>query len=168
MISVLSCEEALSLDKTTIKSGYLSEKKLMDNAGRYIAQFITEYILDPFNQQFVVLAGPGNNGLDGIICHHYLLEYGVNTELLLINEEIATSWVFKEYSINDDSVSIYTNKYIFSPENYLIDGIFGMKISPPVINFKLFKTKFTLSPSVIQNLVILTSVIGSYFSFDLI
>ena len=47
MIRVLSCEEAFSLDKTTIKSGYLSEKKLMDNAGRSLAQFIMEYILDP-------------------------------------------------------------------------------------------------------------------------
>ena len=100
MISVLSCEEAYSLDKTTIKSGYLSEKKLMDNAGCSLAQFIMEYISDPFNQQFVILAGPGNNGGDGIICHHYLLEYGANSELLLLNNDMKASWIFKDYSID--------------------------------------------------------------------
>ena len=92
MISVLSCEEAFSLDKTTIKSGYLSEKKLMHNAGRSLAQFIMEYISDPFSHQFVILAGPGNNGGDGIICHHYLLEYGANSELLLLNNDLKASW----------------------------------------------------------------------------
>ena len=79
---------SIFLDKKTITSGYLSEKKLMDNAGRSLAQFIMEYISDPFNQHFVILAGPGNNGDDGIICHHYLMEYGANSVLLLLNNDI--------------------------------------------------------------------------------
>ena len=49
MIPVLSCEEAFSLDKDTVNSGNLSDKQLMDNAGRSLAQFIIEYIEDPFN-----------------------------------------------------------------------------------------------------------------------
>jgi len=126
MISVLSCEEAYSLDKTTIKSGYLSEKKLMDNAGRSLAQFIMEYISDPFNQQFVILAGPGNNGGDGIICHYYLLKYGANSELLLLNNDMKASWIFKDYSIHEISVIIYSATYTFCPDNYYIDGMFGI------------------------------------------
>ena len=47
MIPVLSCEQSYSLDKITIDSGYLSEKQLMDNAGRLLAQFIIEYIACP-------------------------------------------------------------------------------------------------------------------------
>ena len=113
MIPVLSCEESFSLDKDTINSGHLSDKELMDNAGRSLAQFIIEYIPDPFNQQFIILAGPGNNGGDGIICHHYLLEYGAPSELLLLNENIKESWIFKEYSIHDDSVSLYSTTYKF-------------------------------------------------------
>ena len=128
MISVLSCDESFYLDKTTIKSGYLSEKKLMDNAGRSLAQFIMEYISDPFNQQFVILAGPGNNGGDGIICHHYLLEYGANSELLLLNNDMKTTWIFKKYSIDGKSVKIYSNTFTFNPDNYYIDGMFGIGI----------------------------------------
>ena len=112
MIPVLSSKEAFSLDKTTVDSGYLSEKELMDNAGRSLAQFAIENISDTFNKQFVILAGPGNNGGDGIICHHYLLEYGANSELLLLNDVMKASWIFKEYSIHGDSVKRYSNTYI--------------------------------------------------------
>ena len=38
--------------------------------------------------------------------------------------------------------------------DYVIDGIFGMKISPPFILSKFLRTKFTPCSSVIQNLVI--------------
>ena len=130
MIPILSCKEAFALDKITIDSGHLSEKKLMDNAGRYIAQFITEYILDPsnylseeelmdnagrsiaqfiienikdsFNQTFIIIAGPGNNGGDATICHHYLQYYGVSSKLLLFSKIQKQSWIFKNYSISMD------------------------------------------------------------------
>ena len=94
MIPVLSCKEAYSLDKITIDSGHCSEKKLLDNAGRSLAQFIIEYISDPFNHHYVILAGPGSNGLDAIICHYYLLQYGCNSELILFNDDILSSWIF--------------------------------------------------------------------------
>ena len=126
MIPILSCEEAFSIDKATVDSGHLSEKKLMDNAGRSLAQFIIEHIPDPFNQQIVVLAGPGNNGGDGIICHYYLLEYGAHSKLLLLNDKMKSSWIFKEYSIHDDSVNSYTKTSTFTPDKFYIDGIFGI------------------------------------------
>ena len=55
MIPVLSIEESYSLDKITIDSGKLSEKKLIDNAGRLLAQFILENVIDPFNQKFIIM-----------------------------------------------------------------------------------------------------------------
>ena len=87
MIPVFSQKDAFSLDESTIISNYLSESELMDNAGRCIAQFIIENIKQPFNQKFVVIAGPGNNGGDAIICHYYLKHYGVSSKLLLCNKK---------------------------------------------------------------------------------
>ena len=133
MIPVLSCKEAFLLDKITIDSGHLTEKMLMDNAGRSLAQFIVEYIEDPFNQQFVILAGPGNNGGDGIICHHYLLKYGANSKLILLNADSKSCWIFNEYSIHDDSVNIYSNIDEFSPHNWYIDGIFGIGLKQNIV-----------------------------------
>ena len=87
MITVFSQKDAFGLDELTIKSELLTEKELMDNAGRSIAQFIVETIEDPFNQKFIVLSGPGNNGGDAIISHYYLNLYGAQSELLLLNEK---------------------------------------------------------------------------------
>ena len=85
MIPVILKNEAFALDESTISSGYLSEKGLMDNAGKSIAQFVVENIHDPFNQNIIVLAGPGNNGGDAIICHYYLSFYGINSKLILLD-----------------------------------------------------------------------------------
>ena len=80
MIPVLLQNEAFTLDESTISSGVISEKELMDDAGKAIAQFIVENIKDPFNQEYIVMAGPGNNGGDAIISHYYLLDYGINSD----------------------------------------------------------------------------------------
>ena len=79
MITVFSQKDAFALDELTITSKHSTEKELMDNAGRSIAQFIVETIEDPFNQKFIVLSGPGNNGGDAIISHYYLNIYGVQS-----------------------------------------------------------------------------------------
>ena len=44
MIPVLTKEQAYKLDKDTIESGHLSQKQLMDNAGKAVAQFFCEKI----------------------------------------------------------------------------------------------------------------------------
>ena len=109
MIPVLSQKDAFALDESTITSNYLSEAELMDNAGRSIAQFIVENIQNPFNQKFIIIAGPGNNGGDAIICHHYLHHYGISSTLLLLSENQKKSWIFNQYSIDDDSIQFFTN-----------------------------------------------------------
>ena len=126
MIPVFSKKDAVSLDEFTISSNYLSETELMDNAGRGIAQFIIENILNPFNQKFIVIAGPGNNGGDATICHHYLHHYGVSSKLLLFSKTQKKSWIFEKYSIDNDYIEFFSNKFNLDPEAWYIDGIFGI------------------------------------------
>jgi len=126
MIPVLLQNEAFTLDESTISSGIISEKELMDNAGKAIAQFIVENIKDPFNQEYIVLAGPGNNGGDAIISHYYLLDYGINSELILFNKQQKESWIFKNYTIQTNSISFYDGKNELNPEYWYLDGIFGV------------------------------------------
>ena len=61
MIPVLTKDQAYKLDKDTIDSGHINLQKLMDNAGKAVAQFFCEKIKDPFNQKVVVVCGKGNN-----------------------------------------------------------------------------------------------------------
>ena len=65
----------------------------MENAGRNIAQFIIENIHNPFNQKIIVIAGPGNNGGDAIISQYYLKYYGMDSDLLLFNDEQKKCWI---------------------------------------------------------------------------
>ncbi len=126
MIPVLLKNEAFALDESTISSGHLSEKDLMDNAGKSIAQFIAENIHDPFNQKYIVLAGPGNNGGDAIICHYYLSYYGINSELILFDKKQNDSWIFEKYTIEKKTINNYDDKIELNPDHWYIDGIFGI------------------------------------------
>ena len=132
MITVFSQKDAFAFDELTITSKHSTERELMDNAGRSIAQFIVETIEDPFNQKFIVLSGPGNNGGDAIISHYYLNLYGVQSELLLLNEKQKQSWIFKQYSIDADTLGIYSDECRFNPEYWYVDGIFGIGLKRTV------------------------------------
>jgi len=126
MLPVLSQKDTFQLDKDTFSSNHLSENQLMDNAGKKIAQFIIEYLHNPFNQKVIVIAGPGNNGGDAIISHYYLKYYCINSELLLFNNEQKKSWIFDKYSIDEGSIQLYNKTYNFDPECWYVDGIFGI------------------------------------------
>ena len=126
MIPVFSQKDAFALDKFTISSNYLSEAQLLDNAGKCIAQFILENIQNPFNQNFIVIAGPGNNGGDAIICHYYLHHYGVSSKLLLFSNKQKQHWIFNQYAIDAKSIECFTNEYNVDPKAWYVDGIFGI------------------------------------------
>ena len=132
MITVFSQKDAFALDELTITSKHLTEKELLDNAGRSIAQFIVETIEHPFNQKFIVIAGPGNNGGDAIISHYYLNFYGVQSELLLLDEKQKNSWIFNQYSVIAESIEIYSDECSFNSEYWYVDGIFGIGVKRTV------------------------------------
>ena len=126
MIPVLSKDESFALDDSTISSAYLTEKELMDNAGKAIAQFIVENIQDPFNKIFNILVGPGHNGGDAIISHYYLLTYGINSKLILLDNNHKNGWIFNDYTINNKSIKFYDNNIELNHDSWYVDGIFGI------------------------------------------
>lgn len=131
MIPILSSSEAFDLDKETIDSGYASKSELMDRAGLLSAQFIIENIEDPFNSKFAILAGPGDNGGDGIICHYYLKLYKIDSILILLEKNIENSWIFNKYPISRENVLFFSNTYNFSDDFWYIDCIFGIGFNRP-------------------------------------
>jgi len=151
MILVLSSAEAFNLDKMTIDSDYTSKNELMDKAGLLSAQYIVENINDPFNNKFIILAGPGNNGCDGIICHYYLRYYNVDSTLILLDESIIHSWIFKKYSIPENDISFFSDTYKFSHDYWYIDCIFGIGFNRPSKgNYKKILQKLSNVPNIIS------------------
>ena len=127
MIAILTSEDAQLIDKETIDSGHKSEENLINNAGKSIAQFIVENIEDPFNKNFIILAGPGNNGNDGIVAHYYLNKFKVKSTLVLLRKKM-NGWVFKKYNIPNHTVIQY-RQFKFKKSNWYVDAIFGLGLN---------------------------------------
>ena len=132
MIPVLTKEQAYQLDKDTIENDCLSQEKLMDNAGKKIAQFFCERIKKPFNQKVLIACGKGNNGGDGIIAHSYLKYYGVSSEIIFTEKKCGHSELLKKYKIPKSDYSAYNDKAKFDQYDWIIDGIFGIGFSRTV------------------------------------
>ncbi|MCI4358667.1 MAG: NAD(P)H-hydrate dehydratase [Thermoplasmata archaeon] len=56
---------------------------LMENAGRAVAEEVQKRLAPP-GGRIVVLAGPGNNGGDGVAAAHYLRQWGYDVEVRLL------------------------------------------------------------------------------------
>ena len=139
MKPVLSSAESYLLDNKIIINDKIADKDLMDRAGKGIAHFIIENIQNPFEKDFIVIAGPGKNGNDAIICHYYLLQFGVHSTLLLCNEKQKNNWTFSKYSIDNSLISVYDNTYSFSDDRWYIDGIFGIGLNRSIKGHCSFK-----------------------------
>lgn len=131
MIPVLTKQQARMLDEKTIQTG-TSESELMHNAGRGIARFFLEEIIDPFSQKVLVVAGSGNNGGDAIIAHHFLLEYGINSTLYLIEKSQLDSELLDTYTINKDEILIFEEDNRIPETDWVIEGIFGIGLKREV------------------------------------
>ena len=129
MIPVLTNDQAYKLDKETIESGHLSQVKLMDNAGKAVAQFFCEKIKNPFNQKVVVVCGKGNNGGDGVVTHYYLKKYNISSQIVFTEEKHYHLKLIKKYKILNSDYSFYSKKTKFDNYDWIIDGIFGIGLS---------------------------------------
>ena len=127
MKPVLSKKEATLADFLSIERNYISQDRLMDNAGMLSAQFFVENIKDPFNQKVLIIAGKGNNGGDAIIMHHYLLHYGVDSSLLAMNSE--NKRLLKKYKILKKYRIEKINKKSICRYDWIVDGIFGIGLN---------------------------------------
>ena len=103
MIDVLSKKQAQFLDIEVVRKKYITKKELMDNAGKLSAQFFVENIDNSFNQKVLVIAGKGDNGGDAIIMHSYLLDYGIDSKLYIIDSSLDNALI-KNYKIPKNSI----------------------------------------------------------------
>ena len=126
MIPVLTKEQAYELDKSTIESGLMTERELIDNAGYSIACHILENFKSPFNLKIGIVVGKGNNGSDGIVLHYYLSKWNCKSELILINERLRQSKVLHDYGIPFTDIKVYTEELDFNQFDLVIDAILGI------------------------------------------
>ncbi|MEI2420339.1 NAD(P)H-hydrate epimerase, partial [Arthrospira platensis SPKY2] len=74
-LKIVSTAEMAAIEKRSDEQG-LSYAEMMENAGRAVAEVIADEMPYVEGLSVLILAGPGNNGGDGLVCARYLHEMG--------------------------------------------------------------------------------------------
>ncbi|MCX7793244.1 MAG: NAD(P)H-hydrate dehydratase [Thermodesulfovibrionales bacterium] len=80
-MKIVTSEEMHLIDKKTIQEYGISALNLMERAGRAVALRIKEFFK---KGNVMVIAGPGNNGGDGLVAARYLKKSGFNVKVCLL------------------------------------------------------------------------------------
>lgn len=75
-LRTLSASSAAALDKELMSSGAFSLDQLMELAGLSVSEAVHRMLPPSRGRRILVLAGPGNNGGDGLVAARHLHHYG--------------------------------------------------------------------------------------------
>ena len=80
-MKLVTADQTRTLDQQATKAG-VPVAKLMENAGLGVAQEVRSLLGTVKGRRIVVLAGPGNNGGDGLVAARHLHDWGADVARL--------------------------------------------------------------------------------------
>ncbi|MDD4923720.1 MAG: NAD(P)H-hydrate dehydratase [Dehalococcoidales bacterium] len=115
------------------KSGITMET-LMENAGKQAAVEVRKILGEAFNKNIIVLAGPGNNGGDGLVCTRYLDGWEAKVHLFLFGERTENDPNLK--LVNQSRILVYKNLdelgNLLRTADIVVDALFGTGSNRPI------------------------------------
>lgn len=135
-MKVLLSSQTREADAYTIQHGPIASIDLMERASiAFVNCFVDQYAN---NKKVIVLAGPGNNGGDGLAIARLLTEKGWDVEAFTVGSGLKTTEDFKTNlarwlkikPIHDIRVS--GDIPLVSPDMIVIDALFGSGLTRPV------------------------------------
>jgi len=137
-IRYLNQEEATAIDKELFNEYRFSVDQLMELAGLSCAVAIAKAY--PLNQlsgsKVLVVAGPGNNGGDGLVCARHLKMFGYSPTIFYpkpSNQQLMKNLVNQIESMEISALSYLPDAHLISHSFALIvDALFGFSFKPPV------------------------------------
>ena len=84
MRTIVSAKEMRWCDDATIRKHGIPGLKLMENAGRGVAETVARECGPPANKHILIFCGKGNNGGDGFVAARYLLNAGARVTVVLL------------------------------------------------------------------------------------
>ncbi len=138
MKKVATVEQMHAIEQATDASG-LTYEKMMENAGKSIATAILEYWPEAERWSVAILAGPGNNGGDGLVVGHYLQEAGAKVSVYLTRERTEEDENLQRIiqhgcpvtDANKDTRHKALRDLVISAD-LLVDSVFGTGFKPPI------------------------------------
>jgi len=82
-MKLVTADQTHTLDQQATKAG-VPVQKLMENAGLGVAQQMRSLLGTVKGRRIVVLAGPGNNGGDGLVAARHLHDWGAEVKVYLL------------------------------------------------------------------------------------
>lgn len=116
----------------------LTPEILMENAGRAVAQDVKGWLGNIEGLNILILAGPGNNGGDGLVTARYLHDWGARVSLYLLKPRKDTDVNYQltwqrgiRCIVAQQDVESVALKSLLSSVEVVIDALFGTgKIRP--------------------------------------
>jgi len=139
---VFSRDALRELDRRAVEAYHIPILVLMENAGRSVAEIVLR--LAPRPEKILILAGPGNNGGDGLVAARHLHNAGISPTVLLMSKRsaygggAATQLQIADamrLTVCESSPDLHElNAWILSSgeSGLIIDAIFGTGLSRPV------------------------------------
>lgn len=84
MAKIVTVEEMRAIESVADASG-LTYAQMMENAGKAVAQALIARLGTVAGKRVAILVGGGNNGGDGLVAGHYLLEAGAQVSAYLVS-----------------------------------------------------------------------------------
>jgi NAD(P)H-hydrate epimerase len=136
-MKIFTCEQIRQIDSYTIKHEPIASIDLMERAAGKLFAWITEHF--KHSDQFIIFAGPGNNGGDGLALGRMLLLQDYNAEIYCVDlkgkesEDRKINRQRLEASGNGILKSISSIEEIpgIAREHIVIDALFGSGLSRP-------------------------------------
>jgi len=136
-MKIVTSEQMRQIDRECIRRG-TPGYVLMENAGRAVAGEARR-ILEPLeSKQFLVLAGPGNNGGDGLVAARYLHDWGAQVNVYLCArrpegdanlEQVRQRNIACLDSARDKDLSLFSEA--LASADCVVDSLFGTgKVRP--------------------------------------
>ena len=136
-MKIFTTTQIRQLDQYTIENEPIASIGLMERAAdRLLQQFRKDWGM---NTEVVILAGPGNNGGDGLALGRMLLQIGYEVQLILLH----SGKISADCKINKERLQEYFPDFFteqtgqFDPpemtkETVIVDALFGSGLSKPV------------------------------------
>lgn len=136
-IKVITVEKSRDLESKAHKGG-LSFAEMMENAGRGTAVAIDRY-LGARQKRIVVLAGPGNNGGDGLVAAHYLREMGARVTCYLWKRNVEGDAHLRRVREDrlplfqaEDDAGFEALRDLLSAADVIVDALLGVGVDRPI------------------------------------
>lgn len=126
-MKVLSADEMRKAEQESAKLG-LTTDRLMENAGKAVAEEVRRILGDVNKKHILILIGPGNNGGDGLVAARHLHDRGARLSLFLLGKR----------AVDDPNLKLVQERGIACYEN--LDGLDEQLLTASAVVDALFGT----------------------------